>query len=112
MKNIFKTTFVLYSDKVKTMKQYEKINGEWIKIENPIPQNSIGVYKHSFVSPLKTVIFNYECLCQILRFERFNYSMDNHFNNGTKFNIFTLPFVYLFATIDTGKFNKIKFING
>lgn len=40
--------FVLYSENIDGIKEYEKINNEYIKLEDPIKLKMLGVYRHSF----------------------------------------------------------------
>ena len=107
-----KYKFVLYSDNIKGVKEYEKIDGEYIKLDNPREFKMSGVYVHSFPCSLKEALKNFECVKQIFKFQRFYHSIINksEFSFGTNFNILLLPIVYLYAIIDQKIMHKIKFI--
>jgi len=104
--------FILYSDNIKGIKEYEKKDGEYIKLENPIELKMSGVYVHSFSCTLNEALKNFKCLVQIFKFQRFYHSIinKNEFSSGTKFNILLLPIVYLYSIIDQKMLHKIKFI--
>lgn len=105
--------FVLYSNNIDGIKEYEKINGEYIKLNNPINVKMFGVYKHSFPCSLTQALKCWTCWKQILLFNRFYHSIGNnketYIKEGTKFNIFLLPIIYLYCLIDTKKFHKVAF---
>lgn len=102
--------FILYSDDIDGIKEYEKIDGAYKKLDVPRKVKMSGVYRHSFPCSLSEALKSWKCWKQILKFERFYYSITKDKTQGTKFNIFMLPIVYLYCLIDTRKFNNIKFI--
>jgi len=107
MKNL---NFVLYSENIDGIKEYEKVNDKHIKLKTPVKIKMIGVYKHPFPCSLNKAIKNWECIKQILKLKMFYHSIiDNKLylkESGTKFNIFLLPIIYLYSLIDTKKFTK------
>lgn len=112
-KLFFNLRFVLYRNNIDGIKEYQKINGKYIKLEKPIKVKMFGVYKDSFGCSFTNAIKNFSCLKQILSFNRFYNSIGidkSYLKTGTKFNIFLLPIVYLYCLIDTKKFYSIAFI--
>lgn len=105
-------SFVLYSENIDGTKEYEKVNGECIKLDEPIKLKMLGVYRHSFGCELKDALKQWSCVKQILSFNRFYHSIGrdkSYLQMGTKFNVLLLPFVYLYALIDTKMFHKVVF---
>lgn len=113
MKKI-KLNFVLYSDNLDGVKEYVKVNGEHIKLEEPLKIKMFGVYRHSFPCSLSKAMKSWGCWKQILKFNTFYHSIvqkdKNGINSGTKFNILLLPIVYIYSLIDTRMFHKIAFV--
>lgn len=110
IKKIKSLKFVLYLDNIDGIKEYQKINGEYIKLDKPINIKMFGVYRHSFGCELKDALKKWSCIKQILSFNRFYNSIGKdktYLEMGTKFNILSLPFVYLYALIDTKMFYKV-----
>jgi len=106
-------SFVLYSENIDGIKEYEKVNGEYIKLDEPIKLKMFGVYRHSFGCNLSDAMKQWGCVKQILSFNRFYHSIGrdkNYLQMGTKFNIFLLPIVYLYSLIDTKMFHKVAFV--
>jgi len=107
-------SFVLYSNNIDGVKEYEKVNGEYIKLDEPIKLKMFGVYKHSFPCSLWQAMKSWECWKQILSFQRFYHSIgkdkETYIEAGTKFNILLLPIVYLYSLIDTKKFHRVAFL--
>ena len=105
---MIKYNFVLYSNNIEGIKEYEK----GIKLEEPIKLKMFGVYKHSFGCSLSKAITQWGCIKQILKFERFYHSIyrSKKFEAGTKFNILLFPIVYLYSLIDTKMFHRVKFV--
>jgi len=68
-------SFVLYSDNIDGTKEYEKVNGEYIKLDEPIKLKMFGVYRHSFGCSLKDAVKQWSCVKQILSFNRFYHSI-------------------------------------
>lgn len=109
-----KLNFVLYTDNLDGVKEYVKVNGEHIKLEEPLKLKMSGAYKHSFPCSLNQAMKSWECWKQILTFQRFYHSIfkkdSDCINAGTKFNILLLPIVYLYSLVDTRMFHKITFV--
>jgi hypothetical protein len=109
-----KISFVLYSENLDGVKEYEKVNGNMVKLDEPIKLKMFGVYKHSFGCTLGQAMKSWGCWKQILKFERFYHSIgidkESGLKVGTKFNILFLPIVYLYSIIDTKMFHKVAFI--
>lgn len=107
-------SFVLYSNNIDGIKEYEKVNGEYIKLDEPIKLKMFGVYKHSFPCSLKQAMKSWACWKQILSFQRFYHSIgkdkETYIEAGTKFNILLLPIVYLYSLIDTKMFHRVAFL--
>ena len=107
-------SFVLYSKNIDGIKEYEKVNGEYIKLDEPIKLKMFGVYKHSFPCSLKQAMKSWACWKQILSFQRFYHSIgkdkETYIEAGTKFNILLLPIVYLYSLIDTKMFHRVAFL--
>ena len=106
-------SFVLYSENIDGTKEYEKVNGEYIKLDEPIKLKMLGVYRHSFGCELKDALKQWGCVKQILSFNRFYHSIGrdkSYLQMGTKFNVLLLPVVYLYALIDTRMFHKVAFV--
>lgn len=106
-------SFVLYSENIDGTKEYEKINGEYIKLDKPLKLKMFGVYRHSFGCELKYALKQWGCVKQILSFNRFYHSVGrdkSYIQMGTKFNILMLPVIYLYALIDTKMFHKVAFV--
>ena len=110
---LVKTKFVLYSENIDGEIEYEKINGVYDKLKEPLKIKMIGVYKHSFPCSLYKAMTDLKCLSQILSFNRFYHSIINDktsLKNGTNFNILSLPIIYIYSLIDTKMLHKIKFL--
>lgn len=106
-------SFVLYSENIDGIKEYVKVNGEYIKLDEPIKLKMFGVYKHSFPYSLSDALKQWGCVKQILSFNRFYHSIGRDkdcLQRGTKFNIFLLPIVYLYSLIDTKMLHKVAFV--
>jgi len=106
-------SFVLYTENIDVIKEYEKVNGEYIKLDEPIKLKMFGVYRHSFGCSLSDAMKQWGCVKQILSFNRFYHSIGsdkNYLQMGTKFNIFLIPIVYLYSLIDTKMFHKVAFV--
>ena len=107
-------SFVLYSNNIDGIKEYEKVNGEYIKLDEPIKLKMFGVYRHSFGCSLTEAIKQWSCVKQILSFNRFYHSIgkdkETYIEAGTKFNILLLPIVYLYSLIDTRMFHRVAFV--
>ncbi len=107
-------SFILYSNNIDGIKEYEKVNGEYIKLDVPIKLKMFGVYKHSFPCSLNQALKRWACWKQILIFQRFYHSIGNnketYIEAGTKFNILLLPILYLYALIDTKMFHRVAFL--
>jgi hypothetical protein len=106
-------SFVLYSENIDGIKEYERVNEEYIKLDEPIKLKMLGVYRHSFGCSLSDAMKQWDCVKQILSFNRFYHSIGrdkNYLQMGTKFNIFLLPIVYLYSLIDTKMFHKVAFV--
>ena len=105
--------FVLYSNNIKGIKEYEKINGEYTKLDEPIKLKMFGVYRHSFPS-LHRAIRSWPGWIQILSFKRFYHSIGvdkkSYLAMGTKFNILLLPVIWIYALIDTQMFHCVAFV--
>lgn len=105
-------SFVLYSETLDGTKEYEKINGKYIKLDKPIKLKMLGVYKHSFACTLNEALRDWKCLIQIFttnyRFYHTVIQDKNQLEAGTKFNVFSFPFWYLYSLMNTKKFHKVK----
>lgn len=111
--SVLSTNFVLYSENIKGIKEYKKVDGDYVKLEKPVKLKMFGVYRHSFGCSLSDAMKQWSCVKQILSFTRFYHSIGrdkNCLQTGTKFNIFLLPVVYLYSLIDTKMFHKVALI--
>jgi hypothetical protein len=109
----FKSKFILYSENIECIREYEKVDDKYIKLEEPIKSKALGIYRHSFGCSLTDAMKKWNSIKQILFFERFYHLVGSkyEFNQGTKFNILLLPIVYLYSLIDTKKFHKVAFFS-
>jgi len=102
--------FVLYTDKCKVVKEYQKDeNGNHIKLDVPVESYTQAVWRHSFACSLSEALVQWRCFLQLFSMHRFYYSITT-LENGTKFNLFLLPLVYLYALIERKELLKIKII--
>jgi hypothetical protein len=108
-----KTKFVLYSTDITCTQEYEKKGVDYIKLETPIISKACGGYRHAFACTLKQAVKQWDCLIQILKCQRFYYSMCDEKivdSVATRFPLILFPIVYVYSIINTGKLNKIKLI--
>ena len=109
-----KCNFILYSNNIDGIKEWEIVNGEHVKLDKPIKLKMFGVYKHSFGCSLTQALKSWECWKQILKCQRFYHSIgsnkETYIEAGTKFNIFLFPIIYLYSIIDTKMFHRVAII--
>lgn len=104
-------SFVLYSEKIDGIKEYEKKEGKYVALKEPIKIKMIGVYRHTFGCTLSEALKEWACIKQILSFDRSYHAIiddKSQLNQGTRFNIFFFPLVYLYSLIDKRMFHKVK----
>ncbi len=111
--NIFKWKFVLYSTELEGEKTFEKVNGEFVKLEKPVKIKMMGALHHMFPCTLTQAFFNWRCLVQIftsrtLSFYHTVIGSKNELKAGTQFYLFLFPFWYIHSVIQWKMFHKVK----
>lgn len=112
LKGLLEYRFILYSNNiVLTRTNFRLGNGLYI-LREPIEFKAYADYRACFFCTLTEAMKDWGCVKQILLFQRFSYSfgVKGDIKMCTKFVLWMLPIVYIFAVIDTGRFNSISIV--